>query len=281
MAMIVGDPLGTLPSSLEVTTTPSPPRPGEDLALVLRVTHPETGAQVREFTTLHDRPFHLFVVSQSLEHFFHVHPALAADGTLRLGGGHGDQPEFALPAAGYYKLYADFLPLGGTPQVVAQPLITDAYEGDLYSAIPRVGPSVDLQATTGSISVALELDPVEIIAGDDAKLRYRITDAGTGTPVEDLSPYLGAWGHTLVLSHDMVEHLHSHPEEDLPMGVTQLELRGGPDVAFEAYFPNPGLYRIWTQFLRGDELNTVSFDVEAYRLGEAPTDRAQRGSTTQ
>ncbi len=282
MLMIAGDPLGTLPYAVEITTTPSPPPANAPIALQIRVTHPETGESIRDYTAIHDRPFHLFVVSQDLEHFFHVHPTLAADGSLRLGAGAGDAPEFAFPTPGYYKVYSDFLPTGGTPQVVTQPLVTAGYEGDLFSAIPERGPSEEWVATTNGLRAALEIDPVEIIAGDVAMLRYRVSDPATGEPVRDLRPYLGAWGHSLILSHDMVEHLHTHPEDDLPMGAVVDDLRGGPNVAFEAYFPTPGMYRIWTQFLRGDELSTVSFDVEAYRLGETPTDLARRaGRTTQ
>ena len=35
---------------------------------------------------------------------------------------------------------------------------------------------------------------------------------------------------------------------------------------FNAFFPRPGNYRIWTQFQRGDVLTTVSFTVRAERL---------------
>ena len=44
------------------------------------------------------------------------------------------------------------------------------------------------------------------------------------------------------------------------------KLKSGPDVTFEALMPRPGNYRIWTQFLRGDSLTTVSFTVRAERL---------------
>jgi hypothetical protein len=43
-------------------------------------------------------------------------------------------------------------------------------------------------------------------------------------------------------------------------------------VTFESLLPKPGLYRIWTQFLRAgrDEsaVTTVSFTIRARRLGE-------------
>jgi hypothetical protein len=39
-------------------------------------------------------------------------------------------------------------------------------------------------------------------------------------------------------------------------------------VTFEALLPRPGIYRVWTQFVRGDaEPTTVSFTVRARALG--------------
>jgi hypothetical protein len=42
--------------------------------------------------------------------------------------------------------------------------------------------------------------------------------------------------------------------------------RGGPELTFDVLFPAPGNYRVWAQFLRGNKLFTVAFDV---RAGEA------------
>jgi hypothetical protein len=70
--------------------------------------------------------------------------------------------------------------------------------------------------------------------------------------VQDLPPYLGAFGHALIMSDDMRDAVHSHPspgpESDISRGF------GGPDVTFEGYMPRPGLYRAWSQFLRGGTL---------------------------
>ena len=47
------------------------------------------------------------------------------------------------------------------------------------------------------------------------------------------------------------------------------ELNGlfrGPQVIFEALFPRPGTYRIWSQFLRSNVMTTVTFTVKVERL---------------
>jgi hypothetical protein len=79
--------------------------------------------------------------------------------------------------------------------------------------------------------------------------------------VRDLEPYLGAWGHTLILNADQSEYLHSHPTEMLPESADTGSLRGGPEVEFQTMFPTPGNYRIWTQFQRAGRVTTVFFTI--------------------
>jgi hypothetical protein len=116
------------------------------------------------------------------------------------------------------------------------------------------------------MKIELKLEPQQMIAGQPATLKYHITDAKTGGPIRDLTPYLGAWGHTLILSEDQSDYVHSHPEETVPGGKDREKLKGGPDVTFGALLPHAGNYRIWTQFLRGETLTTVSFTVRVERL---------------
>ena len=78
--------------------------------------------------------------------------------------------------------------------------------------------------------------------------------------------YLGAFGHAMMLSEDMTEHVHAHPQEMLE-GTTITE-GGGPDLVFHALFPKPGNYRIWLQFQRNNVLATIPFTVRVLRSGE-------------
>jgi hypothetical protein len=93
-----------------------------------------------------------------------------------------------------------------------------------------------------------------------------LTDAQTGQPVRDLIPYLGAWGHMLILSEDQTTVAHSHPEQQVDFEQEAARQRGGPELTFDALFPAPGNYRVWTQFLRGRQLYTVAFDLRVERL---------------
>ena len=274
--------------TLKVEAEPPAPRPNERLKLTFRVYNPKTGEAVKDFALLHEKLFHLFLISQDLTQFQHIHPAAYGDGSFSI--------ETMLPRAGRYMIYCDFYPLEGSPQVLQQSITTLGYKSDLYSSTPKITPDVSLTkvcegtkitrenaANVGvdhsllkarplnELKVELKLEPQQIIAGKPTLLRYQLSDAKTGEAIRDLAPYLGAYGHTLILSEDQTDYVHSHPNElppdpfdpDIPDDVSLL---GGPEVTFEAMFPRPGLYRIWTQFLRGDTITTVTFTVRADRL---------------
>ena len=243
---------------LKMEATPKSPRPNEKVRLRFAIYNPRTGLQVQQFAIMHDKLFHLFVVSQDMIEFQHIHPQLEADGSFTI--------ETVLPRAGQYKIYSDFYPVEGIPQVLQRNLATAGYSGDLFSSQARLTPDQSLTRTVDGLNIELKLEPAQIIAGRPATLKYHLTDAKTGEPVKDLSPYLGALGHTLILSEDQADYVHSHPEELVPESTDKENVRGGPDVTFGALLPRPGVYRIWTQFLRGETLTTVSFTVKAARL---------------
>lgn len=252
MKLVPGDPWSEREYKLDVAVMPAAPRPGAPARLQLTVRDPESNAAIGEFAVVHDKRFHLFVVSQDLEDFAHIHPEQAADGSWTI--------DHTLRRPGYYRIYADFLPAGGTPQVLARTLATAAHDGDLSDAIPTLKPDTGFSKNADGITVRLAVLPsLPIIAGRLIKLQYHLTDGGE--PVTDLEPYLAAWGHTLILSEDGLEYVHAHPIEYLPADATNVA--GGPTVTFEATFPKPGRYRLWTQFKRRGSVSTTSFTVEA------------------
>jgi hypothetical protein len=251
---------------LRMRSTPAAPLPGRKVRLEFTIFHPKTGEQVREFGVLHEKLFHLFIVSQDMAEFQHIHPVFEKDGRFTI--------DTVLPRAGHYKVYADLYPLEGSPQVLERGLITAGYSGDLFASEPRLTPDVELGKVVHGMRIELALDPPHPIAGRGAALRYHLSDAATGAPIRDLVPYLGAWGHTLILSEDQRDYVHSHPVEIVPESREgEAPARGGPDVTFEAFLPRPGVYRIWSQFLRAgraeSEIATVSFTIRVRRLGES------------
>lgn len=258
MTLVAGDPMAIADYLLRVTTEPRAPRAGQKTKFKFSVLHPLTGAPVTDFAEVHDKLFHLFIVSRDMAHFAHEHPVKEADGSFSY--------EHTLPAAGHYMLFADFMPVGGGPQMIASPLITAAFDGDIAASVPRLEADKSLTRTANGTTVELQIDPGALIAGEEADVPIHFVDEKSGEPVRDLQRYLGAFGHAMMLNVDMTEHVHAHPEEMLEG--TNVTAGGGPDLVFHALFPRPGHYRIWLQFLRNDVLSTVPFTVRVLRAGE-------------
>src|SRR6185295_10905212 len=240
MALVVGDPFDTREYSLELTTMPAAVKAGQPATLFFTVRHPGTGALITQYELVHEKPFHLFIVSSDMEFFEHVHPTQQPDGRWAM--------EVTLPRAGDYRVLSDFLPTGGSPQFVGRTLETAGFTG--------------------------ELEPSTLVEGQYGHLAFTLSDSKTGRLVTDLQPYLGAFGHALILSEDMRDYVHSHPFEGPDSDVSKGA--GGPTVTFEGYMPRAGKYRAWSQFQRNGEVVTVPFTVnvatveEAYRNPGAP-----------
>jgi hypothetical protein len=243
---------------VRLATTPAVVKPGEKFRLTFFVTHPKTEAPVKKFNIVHDMPFHLFVVSQDLTYFAHLHPQQQADGRFTI--------QTMVPKAGSYIIYCDVFPVGGMPQVAHQNLITAGFVGDLFSSQAKLVPDRILTKTSEGVRFELTLNPAEPVGGKPVTVKYHLTDERTGEPVKDLEPYLGAWGHTLILSEDASDYIHSHPTEMIPDGADRTRIYGGSDVSFDAFFRRPGRYRIWSQFQRQGKLITVVFTIIVRRL---------------
>jgi hypothetical protein len=132
---------------VKLATTPVVVKPGEKFRLTFFISHPKTGAPVKEFNVVHDMPFHLFVVSQDLTYFAHIHPHQRTDGSFTI--------ETMVPKAGSYIIYCDIFPVGGMPQVVHRSLITAGFKGDLFSSQAQLDPDKILIKTLDGMRIAL------------------------------------------------------------------------------------------------------------------------------
>ena len=275
MALVRGAPFDVRDYRLDFSTEPSVVVAGEPARLRFAVFHPGTNELIRRFEVVHDRPYHLFVIGQDMEHFEHIHPEQQPDGTWAI--------DVRLPKAGYYKVLSDFVPGGGAAQLIARPLVTAGYDGDLIGDSARLVADSRLTQTVGDVTAALSFDPPTFVAGLYGHLDFRLTDTATGRPISDLQPYLGAFGHTLIMSEDGLSYVHAHPlnildvpdDGGLPVFLippdADLEnLRGGPDVTFDGLIPKAGRYKAWTQFRRHDRVHTFAFAFEAVAAAEAP-----------
>jgi hypothetical protein len=269
MALVRAQPFDVRDYDLDFRTVPALVKPRQKTTLLFKIFHPGTGEAMKKFEVVHEKPYHLFVISQDMEYFQHIHPEEQADGTWRI--------DVTLPKAGYYKVLSDFLPSGGASQFIARPLVTAGYTGNLAAASAHLVPDRVLTKTVDDITATVSFDPQTFVVGLYGHLTFHLTDTASGRPITDLQTYLGAFGHTLIMSEDMVDYVHSHPldilakpDDDggppqflIPPGADLDALRGGPEVTFEGLMPKPGRYRAWTQFRRHDKLHTFAFTFNA------------------
>lgn len=240
------------------TTEPRMVTAGEPVTLTISLTDKTTGQKVTDFEVAHERLMHLIVVNRDLSFFDPLHPEYSADGTFRV--------QTIFTQGGEYKLYADVTLNGHGQQILREMLKVN---GPSATAVPLV-PDRAFSKTVDDLVVRLTANPSTLRTGA-AKLTFSLKDAYTGRPVTDLSSYLGALGHCVIISQDTSEFLQSHPLEPgqkikeatnghpYDHGAHEAERRGGPEVAFHTSFPKPGLYKVWGQFNHRGQIVTADF----------------------
>ncbi len=238
MKLVLGIP-DEIEYPLDLSVTPPVPRAGADTELLFRVRDPRSGALVRNFEIVHEKLFHMFIVSQDLSYFIHDHPVAGADGAFRFAE--------RFPKPGLYRIGGDYYPVGATPQLVVRTVIVPG--SDTPPATAHLEPDV-APKQAANVRVELTTDPAQPIAGVKTSLFFHLT------PADGIEKYLGAWGHMLAASDDLIDMIHTHP----------YIAYGGPDEEFVLIFPRARTYRVWVQFQREGVVNIAGFNVPVQAL---------------
>ncbi|MFI1993164.1 hypothetical protein [Actinoplanes sp. NPDC020271] len=189
------------------------------------------GTPVTSYAIVHDKPLHLIVARRDLTGFQHLHPVMADDGTWSI--------DLTLAQPGVYRMIADFTALVGGRQV-ATTLGTDLTVAGNY--VPQALPAVSDQATVAGLTVTYAGAP-------DTTAVQPLLMTVTGGTVE---PYLGAYGHLVVLRQGDVAYLHVHPEQQLVDG----------KVKFWVTAPSPGSYRMFFDFQVAGQVHTAEWTLQ-------------------
>ncbi|MFB9325944.1 hypothetical protein ACFFSY_08385 [Paenibacillus aurantiacus] len=213
------------------------PAPGVDNVVTIQVKDAD-GKAVEKFDINHEKEMHLIVVSKDLSFFNHIHPVYKGKGEFEV--------TTAFPAAGEYKLIADYMPSGGSATTQSSWLTVSGTPG----AQAKIAPDKQLTRTVAGVEVTLAAE--HLMADMEVELNFAMKDAATKEQITDLEPYLGAVGHVVILSADTEQYLHVHPVD---------EKAKGPDATFMTTFPHGGVYKIWGQFQRGGKTFVVPFTV--------------------
>jgi heavy metal-binding protein len=236
MALVAGIP-DPVEFHLDLATTPSPPAANQTTTLEFQVHDPWKDRPVQRFVTVHEKLFHAFVVSEDLSYFNHGHPVLRGDGVFAY--------PVVLPKSGMFRVLGDFYPDGATPQLLTETLFVPGAPGE--------PPALSRDYSTKSdanMTVSLTTLPEQSTAGNRTRMTFHVD------PLDGFEKYLGAWGHMLAASDDLIDMIHLHPVRE-----------DGAVVQFDVVFPRPRTYRVWVQFQRSGVVNTVHFDVP---VEEAP-----------
>ena len=228
---------------LDVSANPGAVVPAKPTKLRISVRDRSTNAVVSRFERMHERLLHLFVVSNDLTFFDHLHPELSTDGSF--------DAAITFPKPGAYRLVADLLPTGAMPQTLQHTIVTTGTATRAASPAPAIEAEV-LEVREGGMRARLV--PNNMRVGDDSHVALELADAATGEPVTDLEPYLGAWGHMLLASSDLADVVHSHP-------LLEETTERGPTITFQTMFAREGWYRVWAQVQRRGRLLTFGFTV--------------------
>jgi hypothetical protein len=224
--------------NVNLQADPAMPRAGDQVTLRIVVAEQAVGEPLDDFELLHDRVMHLIIVDQGLSHFAHVHPALN-NGVFEV--------HHAFPEPGSYKLWSEAKPRGAAA-------ILAAFRLEVGGS-PLASPAADDIAS----GYRFELDHGgELRQHSPARLVFRVFR--NESPVSDLEPLMAAGGHCVIISDDLRDFVHVHPEQDVAS-----DWRGGPEVAFQTAFHRPGSYSVWGQFQHAGRVVTAAF-----RLHVAP-----------
>jgi len=198
------------------------------------------GHPVTAYEVAHDKELHLIVVRRDLTGFQHVHPSRADDGTWSV--------PLDLPAAGEYRVFADFTPVGHDGITLGADL---AVAG---SYAPQPLPDASRTAQVDGYTVTLAGD---LVAGQSSELTLSVSR--DDVPVTDLQPYLAAYGHLVALRDGDLAYLHVHPAGAPGDGVTP----AGPGITFYATIPSAGDYGLFLDFQHNGVVRTAVFTAHA------------------
>jgi len=233
--------------------------------------------KVADLVLDHGHIMHLFLVrGPGLDRIWHLHPERTNEGTF----------EENLPSIepGHYEVFADIVDKYGFPWTlvgtidmpnVAGPAISgDDSEGTASLLTPASDTTTSMLAD--GTQVLWKRDGGPLKANTSMILEFEVKDK-SGTPANDLEPYMGMAAHAEIIRDDLSVFAHIHPSgsasmasvmmasADTPGAASMADMKMptdkvAPEISMPYGFPKPGLYRIFLQFKRAGRIETASFD---------------------
>lgn len=189
-----------------------------------------------DLTLSHEKLLHLFIYDQGLKEFLHLHPTFengqwVADFDLNKNGKYWIWTQGTLASDGdEFSSFENVTVINGTTE----------------NSIPTsLG---DIRTASDNISVATITGKAK--AGSNSMLMVKFTRNDGTNP--EISDYLGAFAHAVIVSLDGKNLIHAHPMNTSKPNEGMLHVT----------FPKEGDYRVWIQFLDAKIVRTVPISIK-------------------
>jgi hypothetical protein len=210
------------------TLVPSPYSNGQ-LSFVVKGSD---GKPLTSFATVHEKPLHLIVLRRDLSGYQHLHPTMSADGTWSV------KADLATP--GMWRAFADFTAVTAAGAQTALTLGYDIAVPGNYQ--PKTLGAPAREFVVEGQAVTYEGTPT---IGATSPLLFRV-------PGANLEPYLGSFGHLVVVREGDLGYVHVHPEAQLVGGAVKFWLSA----------PSTGTYRMFFDHQIGGKVRTAEFTLK-------------------
>jgi Cu+-exporting ATPase len=189
----------------------------------------KAGNPVDDIAVNHEKLMHFIIVDDHLEKYYHLHPVKTGNGEFTIAT---QLPE------GFYKAYVDIKPKDKAYTVEPVPFMVGHPKQDSHGQ--ELVPDTSLSKTVDGETAKLKISTLK--AGKPATFSFALDET-------DLTPYLGAMGHVVILDEYGKKYVHVHPaDEHKPI--------------FETEFEKPGIYKVWAEFQQNGKVRVFPFVIE-------------------
>ncbi len=244
--------------SMDITKETLNKVPGQLTSLTYTIKN-DKGEILKDFETVHEKKMHFIVVREDLQNFLHLHPVFnenSGEWTV----------DITFPTDGPYRVFPDFTPAKSADNPMLLPVTVNSKVevGDVNKYKAQVAtPDTQSKKTFGEYQVTHTL-PANLANQQEAT--YVLTIERSGQPITDLQQYLGALGHSVILKEGTLDFIHTHAGEGGMQGMEHGAIMGsasktGPNIEFTTTFPEPGIYKIFTQFQHQEKITTTDYTI--------------------
>ncbi|MFJ5717977.1 hypothetical protein [Neobacillus sp. NPDC093127] len=189
----------------------------------------KAGNPIDELEINHEKELHLIIVDEQLQRYYHLHPERTGKGEFTIENNFPD---------GFYKAFVDIKPKNFAFKVEPVPFVVGNPSAPSHGH--ELVPDTNYSKTVDGETVTLNVSSFK--AGEPVTLAFDLDQ-------KNLTPYLGAMGHVVILDEYGKEFLHVHPSNN-------------SEPIFETSFDKPGIYKIWAEFKQNGTVRAFPFVIE-------------------